>query len=103
MRKKEFKDSQERLKRLLDHAWLNLGDTSEIEIANPMSGWTKEDREDPVRTVLRLMRKPEYLAWTCKIVFNVELLPLQQAILWELWNHPFPMLIGSRGLGKSFL
>jgi hypothetical protein len=103
MPKNELANQQERLKKLLEYAWLNLGDPSEIEICNPMGSWSRDDQDDPVRAVLRLMRKPEYFAWTCKVVFNIELLPLQLAILWDLWTHPFPMLIGSRGLGKSFI
>lgn len=88
---------------LLDHAWLNLGDVSELHLVNPCANWTPEEMEDPVRKVLRFMRNPDYFAMTCKLVFNIQLLPLQLVTLWELWNKPFPMLIGSRGLGKSFI
>jgi hypothetical protein len=34
---------------------------------------------------------------------NVDLLPFQAAIISELWQRKFPMLIGSRGCGKSWL
>jgi hypothetical protein len=49
------------------------------------------------------MRNPKYFGMTCKMLFNIELLPIQVAILQELWTRPFPMLICSRGFGKSFL
>lgn len=94
---------QEKLKKLLDHAWLNLGDVCDLEIANPLSHWSKEDLDNPVKRLLRMMRDPRYFAYTCKVIFNVTLLPIQVATLWELYTHPFPMLICNRGFGKSFL
>src|SRR5581483_807386 len=36
-------------------------------------------------------------------VFNVKLFPFQHVILKQLWSKTFPMLIGSRGMGKSFI
>lgn len=58
---------------------------------------------DPARHVLRLMMNPEYFYFTCKMLFDIELAPFQCVLLKEMWNHPFPMLIGSRGMGKSTL
>ena len=49
------------------------------------------------------MSQPEYFSFVCKQVFNIDILPMQSLILHELWNRKFPMLIGSRGLGKSFI
>ncbi len=49
------------------------------------------------------MRDPEYLHFAAKILLGIELLPFQIAILKELWIRPFPMLIMTRGGGKSFL
>lgn len=42
------------------------------------------------------------MAWTCKVLFNIELLPLQIAVLRELWTRTFPMLICSRGGSKTW-
>jgi hypothetical protein len=52
---------------------------------------------------MRLLRDPKYVGATCKLLFNIELHPMQCVILQEFWNRPFPMYIASRGWGKSFL
>ena len=63
----------------------------------------KEDIENPDLHLIRLLRNPKYLGSTCKLLFNIELHPMQVAILQEFWYRPFPMYIASRGWGKSFL
>lgn len=107
-----------RLESVLKRAWL-LGD-KEIESiqpgdanrlsalldspsARPLGDRTDFDIENPAHHILRLMRNPDYFPFTCEKVFNITLLPLQHVILKELWYKPFPMLVGSRGLGKSFI
>jgi len=109
---------QDRIKRLIDHAWL----LSEQDLAYVTSSTPVEqlealitlpvDAAHPLRTIrgeitpeslLRVMRNPDYFPFTCKLLLNVDIMPFQHVILRELWNRPFPMLIGSRGLGKSFL
>lgn len=81
----------------------------EANISNPMLNRTKDDIENPHLHVLRLMRNPDYFYFTCKALMNgpngepLELLPFQCAMLKELWTRPFPMLIASRGAGKSFI
>lgn len=88
---------------LLDNYWLNLGDTSTIETVSPFIARTPYDIENPHVFLLDLMRRPEYFGFACKHIFNKKLPPFQLALLRELWTRPFPMLIGSRGMGKSFL
>ncbi len=91
-------------KKIFDDAWLGLGDLSKIVIdKNPMIGRTKEDIENPDLHLLRLLKDPKYFGSTCKLLFDVELHPIQIAILQEFWMRPFPMFIASRGFGKSFL
>lgn len=63
----------------------------------------KADIENPDLHLIRLLRNPKYLGSTCKLLFNIELHPMQVAILQEFWYRPFPMYIASRGWGKSFL
>jgi hypothetical protein len=83
---------------------MGLGDTSKIEVANPFFVTRSEyEIENPHVFVLELMRKPEHFFFTAKHVFNKILPPLQLAILRELWIRPVPMLLGSRGMGKSFI
>ena len=91
-------------KKIFEDAWLNLGDVSQLVIpSNPMIHRLKKDIENPDLHLIRLLRNPKYLGTTCKVLFNIELHPMQVAILQEFWNRPFPMYIASRGWGKSFL
>jgi hypothetical protein len=87
-----------------DDAWLGLGDLSSLSsINNPMIHRRKEDIEKPDLHLMKLLRDPMYIGSTCKLLFNIELHPMQTMVLQEIWNRPFPMLIGSRGFSKSYL
>jgi hypothetical protein len=91
-------------KHVFDDAWLNLGDLSKIVIPeNHMIGRSKEEIENPDLHLIKLMRNPKYFGMTCKLLFDIELHPIQIAILQEFWKRSFPMYIASRGWGKSFL
>jgi hypothetical protein len=91
-------------KTVFDDAWLGLGDLSSLSISqNTMINRIKEDIENPDLHLLKLLRDTKYLGTTCKLLFNIELHPIQVAILQEFWYRPFPMYIASRGFGKSFL
>lgn len=87
-----------------ENAWLGLGDLSTIDTTtNLMVNRSKNDIEYPDKHLLKIMRQTDYLGATCKMLFNIELHPIQIAILQEFWHRPFPMFIASRGFGKSFL
>lgn len=43
------------------------------------------------------------IGWTAKAILNLDLFPIQIAILQTIWTHPFPMLVASRGGSKSFI
>jgi hypothetical protein len=87
-----------------DDVWLGLGDLNSLVIDhNPMIGRTKEDIENPDLHLLRLLKNPKYFGTTVKLLFDIELHPIQIAILQEFWIRPFPMFVASRGFGKSFL
>ncbi len=91
-------------KKIFDDAWLGLGDLSELVISdNPMIHRAKKDIENPDLHLMKLLRNPKYLGSTCKLLFDIELHPIQIAILQEFWIRAFPMYIASRGWGKSFL
>ena len=91
-------------KKIFEDAWLGLGDLSMLDIdRNLMINRLKEDIENPDRHLLRILRNPLYFGTTCKLLFDIELHPIQIAILQEFWTRPFPMFIASRGFGKSFL
>jgi len=61
------------------------------------------DKRKADEFVIRAILDPEYIGWTVKSILNVSLFPMQLAILKTLWDHSFPMLIASRGSGKSFI
>lgn len=87
-----------------DDAWLGLGNLSDIIVSdNPMIKRSEADIENPDLHLLRLLRNPKYFGSTCKLLFGIELHPIQVSILEEFWIRPFPMFIASRGFGKSFL
>lgn len=97
----DITDSQ---KKIFDDAWLGLGDLSKIQLdINPMIHRSEREIENPDLHLMKLMRDPKYIGATCKMLFGIELHPMQCIILQEFWNRPFPMYIASRGWGKSFL
>jgi hypothetical protein len=87
-----------------DDAWLGLGDLSSLSIIdNPMIHRKEQDIENPDLHLIKLLRNPKYIGTTCKLLFNIELHPIQIAIIQEFWIRSFPMYVASRGWGKSFL
>lgn len=87
-----------------DDSWLGLGNLDNLNIEkNPLLGRSKEDIENPDLHLLRLLRNPRYFGTTAKLLFDIELHPMQIVILQEFWTRAFPMYIASRGFGKSFL
>jgi len=86
-----------------DYCWLDVELADLHEIRNPMTSLTERDIERPDLHLIRMLRDPVYFGFTCKHILNINLLPVQIAILQELWLRPFPMFIASRGFGKSFL
>jgi len=83
-------------------AWLNI-DVDEANLFNPMSVITDEDFDEFHLRLTWLMGRPEYFSFICKEIFNIDLLPSQSLMLQEMWGRKFPMLIASRGFGKSFI
>lgn len=88
----------------LDYAWLKLGNIDEIQInKNLMINRSEHDIENPDRHLIKIIKDPTNFAMTVKLLAEIELHPIQLAILQEFWDRPFPMFIASRGFGKSFL
>ena len=85
----------------INEAWLNL-DVNEDNLLNPFK-MIDFNEEDFHLKMLWLMTRPEYFSFLCKHVFNINILPSQALFLCEMWNRRFPMLIASRGFGKSFI
>jgi hypothetical protein len=88
----------------LDGAWLKLGNLSTLSLPdNLMIHRSQKNIENPDQHLLKIMRNPENFSITARLLMDIELHPIQLAILEEFWDRPFPMFIASRGFGKSFL
>jgi len=86
-----------------DLDWLEL-DSIPDKVFNPLIDTSSMiDIPDPVEEVVSHLVNPEYLHFAARILLNVELPPYQLVIIDTLWNKRSPMLIGTRGLAKSFL
>jgi len=85
----------------INDAWLNL-DVPDKDIFNPFNMVVTSD-DDYHLKLTWIMSRPEYFSFLCKYVFNITLLPSQALMLCEMWRRKFPMLIASRGFGKSFI
>lgn len=53
--------------------------------------------------IISQMLNTDYIGWTAKIILNIDLFPIQIAILRTLWKTTFPMLIACRGGSKTYL
>lgn len=90
------------LENRLKDAWLNI-DVEESHLFNPLSILEEvEDTPEYIEKFTWLMARPEYFALVIKYILNLELAPFQYVVLHEMWSKKFPMLIGSRGMSKSF-
>ncbi len=70
---------------------------------NPLDILRTDDNLDFEKKVAWLLSQPEYFAFLCHHILNVDILPFQNVVLQELWVRKYPMLIGSRGSSKSFM
>jgi hypothetical protein len=97
-------DNNQNIISSFDDAWLGLGDLSKIIIdKNPMINRSEAEIENPDLHLIKLLINLKYIGTTCKLIFDIELHPIQISILQEFWIRPFPMFVASRGFGKSFI
>ena len=89
------------LSRIIDDAWLDL-DVDEDELYNPLDIIPMAFDENPHIFLTWVMSHPYYLSMFCKQIMNVTIFPTQALILNEIWTHRFPILLGSRGLAKTY-
>jgi hypothetical protein len=88
----------------IQDAWLGLGDTSKIEIDyNPLKLKNSIFENNPGLLEAQVLTRPEYIGYATWALLNIRLQPFQMVIMHNLFTHAFPMFIGSRGLGKTFL
>ncbi len=94
-------DKQDR-KEFIDSFWLNLKDINNLKTANVI-GQHPLFNDNPPLAIVDLMSKPENFGYTCSILFDFHLHPLQVAVLKLLWNHPFSVFTATRGGSKTTL
>ena len=87
---------------IINNAWLNIK-IDDKYVINPLEILRTDDPDEFHMKFTWLLMQPEYFSFVCKNILNIDLLPMQAMMLKEMWNRKFPMLIGSRGLGKTFL
>ena len=97
-----IRDIPPNYQRIIDDAWLGIK-VKEDTLYNPLDHIPIELEDEPHVYLLWLMQQPEYFSFLCKEVMGVQLLPVQALMLKEMWNRRFPMLIASRGFGKSYM
>jgi hypothetical protein len=89
------------INKILGDAWLNIH-VDENKLYNPLLTIPESCADFPHLYITWLMTQPEYFSFICSQILNVNIWPMQGVMLKEIWHHKFPMLIGSRGLSKSF-
>jgi hypothetical protein len=90
------------LLKVINDAWLNIK-IDDKHIINPLEILRTDDPDEFHMKFTWLLMQPEYFSFVCRNILNIDLLPMQALMLKEMWHRKFPMLIGSRGLGKTFL
>lgn len=90
---------------MVENEYLGLGlDFDEKDIYNVLLDTKRRSMfEDPVMELIDVISNPDNFYYTCKWLLGVKLLPFQLTILQELWTRKFPMLIATRGGGKSWI
>jgi len=92
--------SHEKLNERLKEAYLGII-VNHDTIANPLMDIPFVAQENFNEYLVYLMSRPEYFYFIIKVLFGMKSFPLQCLILKELYDHRFPILLGSRGLAKS--
>lgn len=84
-----------------EHAYLGL-DLEKIDwdiLHKPFDMYKSEEQYE---LVLRAIRDLDNFYFTCKYILNIEPAVFQGVWMKVLFQHPFPMLIASRGISKSW-
>lgn len=102
-------DRVNNIEELLSHsrykdAWMGI-DFNGKELYNPLITVPEKynNPENMPSYLAWMMTRVEYIQFICKEIFKVNLFPFQAVIIKEFWDRKFPMLVATRGAGKSFL
>lgn len=104
MRKKTKSDKIDgyNVHQILQDAWLNVI-INEKTLYNPMEVIPDVCSHRPELYYSWLLTRPEYLGLAAKVLLNINLAPFQVVILQQMWTHKFPMVVASRGAGKTYI
>lgn len=86
-----------------DH-WLGVGDTNKLIFDDEELLYSQKNNllaAGP--SELAVLTKADYIYFATKFFLNVTLFPFQAAMLKELLTRPFPLLLMSRGGGKTYM
>lgn len=85
-------------------SWLGVGDTRTLEFSKEELFYSQQENKlDPGPSELAILTKLEYIYYATKFFLNITLLPFQAAMLQELQKRSFPLLLMSRGGGKTYM
>ena len=92
-----------RQQQIIEDAPLGVIFKDESQLFNPLESMPDFINMQPELFYTWVLSRPEYFWLTCKVLLGVDIHIMQGVILQNLWTHKFPMLVGSRGMGKSFI
>lgn len=94
--------SNDELKHKMSQSYLGVL-TNDTTLYNPLDKIPAVANDRIGEYICHLMSDPDYLYFLLNYILQIDSWPQQVLVLKELYTHRFPMLIGSRGFGKSFV
>lgn len=94
--------SPEQLDAKLAEAYLGIISNDET-LFNPLEQIPSFAGDKFAEYICYLMSDPDYFYFLMRYILQIDTWPQQALIIKEMYTHRFPMLIGSRGLGKSYM
>lgn len=95
--------TQFELQKMMEDAPLGVYFPDPSKILSPLENIPDFLSQKPELFYTYMLSRPDYFWLTCKVLLGVDIHVMQGVFLQQLWHHKFPMLVGSRGLGKSFI
>lgn len=100
MAKNSLVQIDEKKKREYAHLHIDWDNVDWNAVHRPFLNYKSEDQ---YQDILKAIRDVDNLYFTTKYILNLELVAFQLSCLEVLFKYPFPMLIASRGLSKSWM
>lgn len=94
--------SPEQLDLKLAEAYLGII-TNDNTLFNPLENIPSFANDKFPEYICHLMSDPEYFYFLMKYILQIDTWPQQALMIKEMYTHRFPMVIGTRGFGKSYM